>query len=93
MLVAGCSWDLSLPECLSLKDKRRVVKSLKDRIRGRFNVSVAETAYQDVWTRAQLSVALVATDGASADSTLDKLDRFMEREHRVVILSARKARY
>ncbi len=93
VLVAGCSWDLSLPECRSLKDKRRVVKSLKDRIRARFNVSVAETAYQDTWTRAQLSVVLVTTDGAFADSVLDKLDRFIEGEHRVVILSARKARY
>ncbi len=93
MLVAGCSWDLSLPECSSLKDKRRVVKSLKDRIRGRFNVSVAETAHQDVWTRAQLSVALVTTDSGFADSVLSKLDRFIEGEHRVVILSARKARY
>ena len=93
MLVAGCSWDLSLPECRSLKDKRRVVKSLKDRIRGRFNVSVAETAYQDVWTRAQVSAVFVTTDGALADSVLAKLDRFIEGEHRVVILSARKVRY
>ena len=93
MLVSGCSWDLSLPECRSLKDKRRVVKSLKDRIRARFNVSVAETACQDTWTRAQLSVVLVTTDGAFADSVLDKLDHFIEGEHRVVILSARKARY
>ena len=93
MLVAGCSWDLSLPECRSLKDKRRIVKSLKDRIRGRFNVSIAETASQDVWTRAQVSVVLVTSDGPSADSVLDKLDRFIEREHRVVILSARKVRY
>ena len=93
MLVSGCCWDLSLPECRSLKDKRRVVKSLKDRIRGRFNVSVAETAHQDVWTRAQLSVALVTTDGASPDSVISKLDRFIEAEHRVVILSVDKVRY
>jgi len=93
VFVSGCSWDLSLPESRSLKDKRRVVKSLKDRIRSRFNVSVAETAYQDVWTRAQLSVALVTSDGASADSVLSKLDRFIEGEHRVVILAAHKARY
>ena len=93
MLVSGCSWDLSLPECRSLKDKRRVVKSLKDRIRGRFNVSVAETAHQDVWTRAQLSVALVTTDSASPDSVISKLDRFIESEHRVVILSVDKVRY
>ena len=93
MFVSGCSWDLSLPESRSLKDKRRVVKSLKDRIRGRFNVSVAETAYQDVRNRAQLSVALITTDGVSADSVLSKLDRFIEGEHRVVILSTHKSRY
>ena len=66
---------------------------MKDRIRGRFNVSVAETAHQDVWTRAQLSVALVTTDGASPDSVISKLDRFIEGEHRVVILSVDKVRY
>ena len=66
---------------------------MKDRIRGRFNVSVAETAYQDVWTRAQLSVALVTTDGASPESVISKLDRFIEGEHRVVILSVDKVRY
>ncbi len=66
---------------------------MKDRIRGRFNVSVAETAYQDRWTRAQLSAVLVTTDGAFADSVLAKLDHFIEGEHRVVILSARKDRY
>ena len=90
MLVAGCSWELSLPECLSLKDKRRVVKSLKDRLRSRFNVSVAETAHQDVWGRAQLSIALVASDGRFAESVLSKVDRLLEGEPRVVILSSKR---
>ena len=93
MLVAGCSWDLSLPECLSLKDKRRVVKSLKDRLRKRFNVSVAETAYQDAWSRAELSVALVASDGRYAESVLSKVDRMLEGESRVVILSSKREFY
>ena len=84
---------MSLPGCRSLKDKRRVVKSLKDRLQNRFNVSVAETAYQDVWTRAQLSVALVTTEGSLADSVLSNVDRFIENEHRVVIIAARRARY
>ena len=90
MLVAGCSWELSLPECLSLKDKRRVVKSLKDRLRSRFNVSVAETAHQDVWGRTQLSIALVASDGRFAESVLSKVDRMLEGETRVVILSSER---
>jgi uncharacterized protein YlxP (DUF503 family) len=93
VIVSGFSWVLSLPESGSLKDKRRVVKSLKDRIRGRFNVSVAETDHQDVWTRAELSVALVTTDVASAGSVLAKLDRFIEGEHRVVIISSSQSRH
>ena len=90
MPVAGCSWELALPECLSLKDKRRVVKSLKDRLRSRFNVSVAETAYQDVWNRAELSIALVASDGKLTESVLSRVDRMLEGEARVIILSSKR---
>ena len=90
LLVAACSWELSLPGCASLKGKRRVVKSLKDRLRSRFNVSVAETAHQDVWTRAQLSIALVTSDGRLADSIRSKDDRAIEAETRAVILSSKR---
>ena len=93
VLVAVCSWELSLPGCGSLKEKRRVVKSLKDRLRSRFNVSVAETGHQDVWTRAQLSVALVTTDGRLAESLLSKVDRLIEGETRAVILSSKRDLY
>ena len=86
MVIAVGSWDLSLPECRSLKEKRRVVKSLKERLQHRFRVSVAETRYQDVWTRAELTAAVVTTDRSRADSILDKLDLFVERDGRAIIL-------
>ncbi|MEM7416377.1 MAG: DUF503 domain-containing protein [Gemmatimonadota bacterium] len=78
MVVSSQSWELSLPGCRSLKEKRSIVRSLKDRLRAKFNVSVAETAFQDRVDRAQLSVALVASDGRMAESVLDKTDRFVE---------------
>ncbi len=93
MLVATCSWELALPGCFSLKEKRRVVKSLKDCLRNRFNVSVAETGHQDAWTRARLSVALVTTDGRLADSLLARADRLIEGETRAVILSSERDLY
>ena len=86
MVIGVCSWDLSLPECRSLKAKRMVVKSLKERLQHRFRVSVAETRHQDVWTRAELTAAVVAADRAQADSILDKLDRFVEGDGRALIL-------
>jgi uncharacterized protein YlxP (DUF503 family) len=91
MVVAVISWELSLPECRSLKEKRSVVKSLKERLQHRFKVSVAETGHQDILTRAQLSAAVVTSDGRVADSMLDKLDRFVERDGRALILDTRRS--
>ena len=62
MIVGVTVWELHLPACQSLKDKRTIVKSLKDRMHNRFNVSVAETGHQDLWQRAELTAAVVSTD-------------------------------
>jgi len=86
MVIAVGSWELSLPECRSLKEKRMVVKSLKERLQHRFRVSVAETRHHDVWTRAELTAAVVTTDSGQGDSILDKMDTFVERDGRVIIL-------
>lgn len=67
-----------------------VVRSLKDRIGGKFNVSVAETAHQDIWQRAEISVALIGTDTAFVDSVLSKVDRLVESEARVMITGTRR---
>ncbi|MBW3535343.1 MAG: DUF503 domain-containing protein [Gemmatimonadetes bacterium] len=90
MIVGVVSWQLSLPGCMSLKDKRRVVKSLKDRIHHHFKVSVAETGQQDVWTRSEITVAVVATDTRNADQILDRIDRMIEDEGRALILGRRR---
>ena len=70
-------WELHLPGCQSLKDKRAVVKSLKDRLHNRFNVSVAETAHQDLWQRAELTASVVSTDRRHAESVLREADRMV----------------
>lgn len=62
MIVAVMSVELYLPGSLSLKDKRAVLRRLKDRIGNKFNVSIAEVDYQDKWQRAQLGVAQVGAD-------------------------------
>ena len=91
MVIGVGSWDLSLPECRSLKEKRRVVKSLKERLQQRFRVSVAETKHHDTWTRAELTAAVVTTDRGQADSILDNLDRFVERDGRAIILRVERS--
>lgn len=62
-----------MPDAMSLKDKRRAVKSLKDRIAHRFNVSVAEVGLLDSLRQSELGVALVANDSTFAESCLSKV--------------------
>ena len=89
--VLVLTWELSLPGCRSLKQKRATIRSLKDRIRHRFKVSVAETDFQDASDRAELTVAFVASDGRLAQSMADKIDRFvMEKGGAFVTSSCRE---
>ncbi len=93
MVVASQTWQISLPGCASLKEKRSVVRSLKDRLRTRFHLSVSETAHQDVLSRAELSVALVTTDRAFAQEVLDKADRMVQEHARAVVVDVRRDFY
>ena len=60
MFVGIVRIDLHIPAAGSLKDKRAVVRSLKERIRNRTRASVAEVDHQDLWQRAALGVAIVS---------------------------------
>ncbi len=56
-----------------MKDKRRVLRSLKDRLRNKFNVSVAEVDDHDLWQKATVAIALVTGDRRHADEVLQKI--------------------
>ena len=90
MIVAVIEWELEIYGCQSLKEKRRVVRSLKDRLRNRLNVSVAETAHQDVWQRAELGAAVVSTSRRHADSVLEKADTIVRGEHRARVIASHR---
>lgn len=72
MIIGLLTVRIHIPMSDSLKSKRMVIRSLKDRLRNRFNVSVAEVAEQDKWQLAELGISCVSTDKASADSMLSK---------------------
>ena len=73
MIVAVLEVDLALLEAQSLKDKRRIIKGLKQRLHQKFNASVAEVEFQDLPRKCRLGVALVATDAGFAHAALDKM--------------------
>lgn len=80
MVIGVITWEIQIFDARSLKEKRKVVKSLKERLQSRFNLSVAETDYQDSWQRAELTAAIVATTKPYADKVLSKADTLVEAE-------------
>ena len=72
IIVGLCTVELFIPESQSLKDKRKVLLSLKDRLREKFNLSVAEVDGQDLWQKAVLGLACVADEGRYVNQVLDQ---------------------
>lgn len=78
MLVGVALFELHIPFAQSLKDKRMVVKSLRDKLRGRFEISAAEVALHDVHQRARFALSFVALDDAGAEAMLERIRHFVE---------------
>ena len=78
MVIGHLSIELHIPGARSLKEKRMVLRSVKDRIR-KFNVSVSEVEHQDLWQRAALAVVAVSTDQSHVDRELSAVADEIER--------------
>jgi uncharacterized protein len=78
MVVGVLTVDMRLPGVTSLKHKRHVIRSVKDNVRNKFNVSISETDWQDLWQRAQLGVAGVSGDRLYIHKQMDRVLKFIE---------------
>ena len=77
MNIGVCRIELRLPENLSLKGKRRVLKSIITRVRSRFNVSVAEVGNQNLWQLATIGICCVSNDSRYTNEVLSKVVDFI----------------
>ena len=73
-VVGVVTLEIRLPDAHSLKDKRQVVKSLKDRLRHKFNVAVAEIDCQELWQRAVVAAVTVSSDHVHAEKVLQSVE-------------------
>jgi hypothetical protein len=78
MSVGILTLTLYLPDCHSLKDKRRRIKPILARLHKEFNISVIEVDHHDVWQSCQLMVACAASEGRGAEKTLTQVLQFYE---------------
>jgi uncharacterized protein YlxP (DUF503 family) len=77
--------ELMIPWARSLKDKRSAVRGLKDRLRSRFNASVAEVACQDKWQRAIIAVCIIGNDKRQLESNMSKIRQLCEEAQDIQI--------
>jgi uncharacterized protein YlxP (DUF503 family) len=73
MVIGLLSLEIFLPYCQSLKEKRRVLLGFKNRIRGRFNVALAELDFQDKWQRSKLGIVTLNSQKGLVDQVLQKI--------------------
>ena len=85
MIVAVALLELHIEYAQSLKEKRMVVKSLRDKLRHRFEISAAEVGLQDVHQRAQLGIAFVTGSRPTAEALLEKIQDFVETSTDAVV--------
>ncbi|OPX43857.1 hypothetical protein CLHUN_23390 [Ruminiclostridium hungatei] len=86
MVVSALTMKLYAPECHSLKDKRMIVKSLIQKTRNRFNVSIAETDEQDFCQTIVIGAACVSHSRTQANTVLDQVMRFIEENTQAEIV-------
>ena len=87
-MVVGISvFELQLPQARSLKQKRRVIRSLIDRIHRRFRVSIAETDFHDLHQRSEIGIAAIARNDSDGQRLFDTIRDLIEMEPEAILLS------
>lgn len=86
MIVGILDILLEIPSAFSLKEKRRVLNSLKTKLKNKFNISIAEVGQKDIWNRAELGVAVISDDSSFCNEQLGKVVEFIDNFAEVVLL-------
>jgi len=90
LFISLLTIELMIPWARSLKDKRSAVRGLKDRLRSRFNASVAEVACQDKWQRAVIAVCIVDSDKRQLESVMTRVRQLFEEARDLRITDMRQ---
>ena len=86
MVIGVCKILLSIDSAFSLKEKRHVIKSVIQRIKSRFNASVAEVDLNDKWKNAVIGISCVSNESAHADSMMANIVNFVENDGRLMMV-------
>ena len=80
MYIGLLTFELFISDSLSLKDKRMIVSSLKDRLRKKYNVAIAELGYQEKWQRAELGIVTIGNSHKIVEESLNKIFGYLDSQ-------------
>ncbi len=87
MIIGVYTFEVYIPYSHSLKEKRRVITSIKKRIQSKFNVSVAEVDFLELWQRGRIGVAMISGEKSVVDKTFEKIKLLLSEFHDISIMS------
>lgn len=86
MLIGICTCEIFIYDTNSLKEKRRIVKSIIEKSKNRFNISISEVGYNDKWQKALIGFATVSNDKIIVEQTIESVIRFMSSYSEIEII-------
>lgn len=86
MVIGVLELSFSIPDSTSLKAKRQVLRSIKDRLRNEFNISLAEIDHHDKWQRSSFAIVNVGAENRFVDSQLSSVVNFLKEQRSIEIL-------
>jgi len=82
--------DLHCPNLHSLKEKRQIVASIKEKLRHKFNISIIESDYQDLWQKTQLAATTISHSRPDVESVFNQIEDFIFRDYPVQLIDIDK---
>jgi len=86
MVIGVCRIVLSIDEVFSLKEKRHIIKSIIEKLKNKFNASIAEVDLNDTWKNAVIGIACVSNETGHADSMMANIVNFVENDGRAFLV-------
>jgi uncharacterized protein YlxP (DUF503 family) len=92
-MIKACQIEIYIYDSNCLKDKRRILKSIIDKLKSRYNISIAETDYNDKWNRSIITFAAVSNSSHHLEIIVSKVLNSIENDSRIEILNREIFRY
>lgn len=90
MIAAKITFEIFLNGVSNLKEKRKIINSLKDTLRNNFNISISEVDYEDLWQRSKFLIGIVGKDLTSLDKKIQKIFNFLKEKNEFELIDFKK---